>query len=85
MRRIRSVSARAVSGHAAAPPRREMNSRRLMGSPQSEDTPYYIATGMPRCASQQNWLSMAEMGQFLLLPHRDIGRRFTSISRHTNI
>jgi len=32
-----------------------MNSRRLMGSPQSEDTPYYIATGMPRCASQQNW------------------------------
>jgi hypothetical protein len=31
---------------------------------------------MPRCASQQNWLSMAEMGQFLLLPHRNIGGRF---------
>jgi len=29
--------------------------------------------------------TLSATGQFLLLPHRNIGPRFTSISRHTNI
>src|SRR5262245_25346658 len=45
--------ARAASGHAAAPPSRVMNVRRLMWSPQSWELPYHIIGAMPHCALQQ--------------------------------
>src|SRR5262245_25613214 len=47
--------ARAASGHAAAPPRSVMNSRRLMGSlPCRPVEQVETITGSLRCASQQN-------------------------------
>src|SRR5262249_35663556 len=56
---------RAASGHAVAPPRRVMNSRRLMGLPVSRGshptTPPYEK---PRCASQQTRTTDVSVGSF---------------------
>jgi hypothetical protein len=54
--------ARAASGHAAAPPRNVMNSRRLIGSP-SGLRPYLTTTWNDYGASEQNGLLMSEMDQ----------------------
>jgi len=45
-----------------------MNSRRLMGSLSPRIAPYHIVVGIPRCASQQNWLLIAEMGHVWTAP-----------------
>jgi hypothetical protein len=67
--------ASAASGQmVATTPSRVMNSRRLMADPVDDHK-------LPHCATQQNWLSMSEMGQNPKLPHRNTDARFTSISR----
>jgi hypothetical protein len=53
--------ARTAIGHAAAPPTRVMNSRRLMGSPLGLRL-NLTTTWNDAGASQQNWLLLSEMG-----------------------
>jgi hypothetical protein len=55
---IAGFCARAASGHAAAPPRNVMNSRRPTGSP-SGLQPNLTTTWNDFDASQQNWLLMS--------------------------
>jgi hypothetical protein len=51
-----------LSPHRHTGADRMMNSRRLWAPLSPRIATYHIIVGMPRCASQQNWLSMAEMG-----------------------
>ena len=47
--------ARAANGHAAAPRRSVMSSRRCMCCPSEDHTLPHRCGKLPRCASQQNW------------------------------
>ena len=86
---IAGCCARAASGHAAAPPRRLMNSRRRISAPKLRGqhcigSNEYFDRGSNRhqnhCRSAQ---PMSQMGQKLRLPRCNIDGRFSSISRHT--
>jgi hypothetical protein len=93
MRRTRSLScACAASGHAAAPPRSVMNSRRFMGAPTSALGPD-ITTPLRKNAAvhhSKNCVMMSQMGHSRPRPakpkaeacplrprSRQTGRRFT--------
>src|SRR4249920_3709105 len=59
---LRGSCARAGDIHAAAPPRRVMNSRRLMGFPDAEDYTLPHRGKKRSCASQQNWAARVGSG-----------------------
>src|ERR1700730_16875811 len=58
---LAAVASVASGQMVAATPSRVMNSRRLMADP-------VVDHKLPHCATQQNWLSMAEMGQSRRFP-----------------